>query len=216
MRHQDNRPAARPQRRMDIAQTLEVVLDVLQHIQTDNGIHAFVKRREIVGVGQVAGANLKVRPMMEARSQAGDVLFVNIGGYVHLTAGDELPGKIAYTGADLQYSFSHVWPDRIGHPGIESAGARKNIQDFGPGALVDIFREVIPENYVNRLDCIPKADLLALLIASSVIADGHFIDPDLPARHLDRQLRLDPEAVATNGDAAEQGGAERLVAGLHI
>jgi hypothetical protein len=49
-----------------------------------------------------------------------------------------------------------------------------------------------------------------------MIADGHFLDAQLPFGGLHGNLGLESEAVGANGDALEQVCAENLIAGFHV
>src|SRR5215469_11042438 len=60
------------------------------------------------------------------------------------------------------------------------------------------------------------ADLLAFLVSPSPIADAYFVDSQPPLGHLYRDLRLESEAVFSDGNRLNNLPAEDLVAGLHV
>src|SRR4051794_32655052 len=85
----------------------------------------------------------------------------------------------------------------------------------------------VSDDAIQRLDAVLPADLLAFLVVSAVVADGHLVDPAaargaaVERRHLEpgdlgRHLGLEPEAVALERDALDHLAAEDLVADLHV
>src|SRR3954449_10667807 len=94
MRDQDDRSATGSERRMDVAETLKIVVHVLQHVKTDYRVHALSEGRKIVRPGEVAVADLQVGSMMKAGSQTSQMLFIDIPGNIQLLATDKLSGEI--------------------------------------------------------------------------------------------------------------------------
>ena len=81
---------------------------------------------------------------------------------------------------------------------------------------VDLVRDPEPEHGGERADAVAPADLLALLVGPARVADRDLEDPRLALRELDRELGLEAEVVRDDWDRLEQGGADGLVAGLHV
>ena len=76
--------------------------------------------------------------------------------------------------------------------------------------------EAVTEERPDRRHRVLPADLLAFGHRAAVVADRHFVEPDVPLRQLGRQLRLDAEAIAVERRLLEDVAADRLVAGLHV
>src|SRR5258708_5815005 len=148
MRHQDDRPAAWFQGR----------------------IHASGQVGEAGGLGQVAIADAQVRPVLEARDQARQVLRIDVGSYVTGSTRNQRARQIADTGAYLEDPRSYIGPDRVRHPAVEARRAGERVQRFGAFILVDILGEGEPQDYVDRFHRVRKPNLLALFIGAAMVA----------------------------------------------
>ena len=72
------------------------------------------------------------------------------------------------------------------------------------------------QHYAESFDAVLPTDLLALLVGSAVVADGHFIDAELALGRFHDDLGLEAEALGADRDALEQVGSKYLVARLHV
>src|SRR6516165_3670018 len=144
------------------------------------------------------------------------MFLVDIGGYIFLTARNELPREVSDAGSDFEHAFSHEGANRIGHPAIELWGMGKGVQDGLLGILVEAAAHPVAEDDGQRLNRVPETGFLALLIGAAMIADGRLINARPSFGELDGDFGLDAEPVAANGYARHQSGAKRLVAGFHV
>src|SRR5439155_4711561 len=72
------------------------------------------------------------------------------------------------------------------------------------------------QEHADRLEAIPPRDLLPLCVGAAVIRDRQLVDAELALADLGGDLRLDAEVVLTQVERAQDLGAERLVARLHV
>jgi hypothetical protein len=63
MRRQNNGTAVPGKHHVHVPRTNEIVLNVLQHVQTNHAVHGLSKLLEILGSHRVARMNLYVRSM---------------------------------------------------------------------------------------------------------------------------------------------------------
>ena len=61
-----------------------------------------------------------------------------------------------------------------------------------------------------------RADFLSLGIGSSLVGDGHFVQPQVPQGQFRGQLRLERESVGRQRNRPQDVGAHQFVTGLHV
>ena len=88
------------------------------------------------------------------------------------------------------------------------------------GAVLIPGEEIVADpkarNGRQGLDPVAPVDLLALLVGTTGVADGNLEDASPALGQLDGQLGLEPEVVRHQRDRAQQVGANRFVASLHV
>src|SRR5499427_1149321 len=198
--YQNDGPAARRECRTDVAESRQIVLHVLDDVEADHGIELALEVREVFRAAEVAAADLQIGPPAKTHALAGEVLVVDIGGYVVLAAAGELLGHVTDAGAEFQHPLAEVGTDGVGHPPVEAFRAGERIQNVRAGIAVDVAGEVAAYDHPQRADGVFGADFLAFLVGAAVIADGDLVDGGLPFGELDGDFGLDAEAVAPDGN----------------
>src|SRR5438046_165278 len=107
----------------NIIQRSQVVRQVLDHIQTDDGVKFLFlgKRFAVLAVGIT---HAHVWPVQADIFKIRQVQRINVAGPIH-PARNQLQCQIANACADFQYFFSHIGTDDVGHPLGE---ARRTVQ----------------------------------------------------------------------------------------
>ncbi len=213
---QDDGPAAGFECGMDVAEGTEVILDVFDDVEADDGIELLLHPLEVRRIGRVHPLHLQRLAVGETVLEPLQMLTVDIGGDIALPSGDQLPGEIPHASADFQNAPADEGGDGLGHPPVEVRRIGEGIEDRLVGIGIDIRREGVPQNHPERLEGIFQADFLAFLVGAAVVADGGFVDLGLTLGELDGNFGFESEAVRPDGDALQQRSAEGLVAGLHV
>ena len=68
----------------------------------------------------------------------------------------------------------------------------------------------------KRVDRVSHADFFALFVATSSIADGHFVDPMTLSGKLGGDFRLEAKSILLDFNFLEQIFPEDLVTGFHV
>ena len=217
LRHQHDGPAPRGQHRPDVAQRADVIVYMLDHVEADHRVEAALGARKGLATGHVGERDVEVGAVGGQPLQRLQVERVDVRGDV-LVARDQPAGQVAGARADLEDALAAEGEDGIGHPGVEAWGPPQAAEDLrAPGVLlVDAVGPPEAQDGEERAEAVAPADLLPLLVGAPRVADGHLEDARPALGQLDGQLRLEPEVVGDQGDGAEQRGADRLVAGLHV
>ena len=90
--NQNHRAAAVFEHRTDVSQSLQIVFDVLQHVQADHGIHLALKGRVIFGIGGIQLRDFQIGPVRQTVAQALQMLAIDVGGDISLSARQQAGG----------------------------------------------------------------------------------------------------------------------------
>ena len=115
-------------------------------------------------------------------------------------AGTEVLRQVADAGADLEDDRADEGPHSVGHPRVEPGRLRQRVENPRPFVQVNVPPGAIAENQPDRLKGVFERRFFALGVGAAVIADGDLVEGGAALCELDRQLRLQAEAVAAQRD----------------
>ena len=101
----------------------------------------------------------------------------------------------------------------------ELAVVRPELRHPGQRVMTDVLHvahEPVLEDHVGGRYGVLQADLLALGVVAAVVRDRHLVDAQPQLGDLGRDLRLESEPVAPQGNSLERRRAKELVARLHV
>ena len=216
-RHQDDGFPVGRQKVRYVAHSTFVVIQMLNHVHTDDRVELHRSGAEFLNAIQVQQGDAQAGLTRFEFFEHFDIEGIDVGCVVAL-ADHELAGDVPDAGPDFQHIMADVRVDRLGHPMIEVLGAAHAEQDLALERFIreNIVRVPEPDDGPNRFDSVFPVDFFTFVIGSAGIADGHFEDFGLALGQLDGQLRFDPEIIALQRDALQQVRTDSLIAGFHI
>ena len=215
-RHDEDDAAARNEHLAHRVERRAVVLDVLEDVGAHDGVEVVARDVVLRQTGEVERPDLDVRGVGEGAAEQVDVLGIELGGEHALARGQEARQQ-AGPGAHLEDAAADEGLHQVPEEAVVAAQDLHPAQRGVAGVLApDVVHHREAEDRPHRGDRVPPADLLALGVHPAVVRDRHLVDPAAQVRHLGRELGLEAEAIRAQRDAAQDVGAERLVARLHV
>lgn len=152
LRDENDDVATRSDGSAQIAQRVDVLFDVFQDVQQDDGVEGGPQQFEIGNAGGVETLHLEQIPRGQGGAERREVCGVEVGGEVTAASGAEMLGEVPDSGTDLQDAVAQMWLDGLRHPLVEAGRVEERVQNLGSrissgtGNHIDFERGVLKPN----------------------------------------------------------------------
>ena len=213
---QEQEPPSRSQGGMKPAEGAPIVLDVLEDVETEDGVDPPSGERLGIEGHEIERLHLHSRVPLEGVVEDAEIARIDVGRHDELAA-DQVAGEAPDPGADLEDPLPQPGGQLLEHPAVVPLGPRQPEERLvaGVGVLL-VVDERVAQDRPEGDDAVRPADLLAFPVRPAGVGDRHLVDARVHLRQLRGELRLHAESARPDRDALDDVRAEDLVAGLHV
>src|SRR3954452_20906966 len=121
LRKKNNGTPPRSERGVDITQADHIIIDVLQHVQAYNRIHASTEGLKVVWVREIAPGRVDIAAIANQLVQVHQILGIDVSDYVFACIRTKQTRQVTDSRSDFENVVSYERRHHIRHPAIKAS-----------------------------------------------------------------------------------------------